>query len=456
MGTEEYDVALSFAGEDREKAEDLAKELTSLGLSVFYDRYEQSNLWGKDLYQHFQKVYRDQSRYCVIFVSEHYAEKTWTRHELKNAQARALQENQEYILPLRLDQTELPGINETIGYINIEQSTLTEIAQMIAEKLRDRKPSISEGCILELKEIHYDFVHALDFSQDDRYLVSGSKDFSVNVFDIQMNRTVQNFQSKSLESWCVRIAGNYLVAGFWQKGIIQIWDTAEWVLIKEIYAHPLSVRSVEFTPDYKFLASCAHDGKIKLWQLDDLNQTEPVVEISAHQSPCTSISFSPDGQFLSSSGDEGTVIIWNLQDRNKVYTFEADVPSHALSVKYTVDGKYIVACFADITPKSKVGHCVKVFNASSGQVMHTLTSHTNWVWCLAIHPNNTWVASGGWDGKVVIWDIETGRQKGEILASLDRIYAVAFSYSGNWIATAGWDNCVRIWDVNKIISSDGN
>ncbi len=87
-------LALSFAGEDREFAEGLAVELRNFGLKVFYDRHEQANLWGKDLYQHLQAVYRDSSRVCVVFISRHYGEKLWTKHELRQAQARACRDTQ--------------------------------------------------------------------------------------------------------------------------------------------------------------------------------------------------------------------------------------------------------------------------------------------------------------------------------------------------------------------------
>jgi len=132
----DYDVALSFAGEDRELAERLADGLKTTGLSVFYDKYEKADLWGKDLYQHLQKIYRDKSRFCVILISKHYAEKLWTKHELKQAQERAFKENSEYILPVRLDYTEIPGINDTTGYISIEETSAQEIVELIHAKLK--------------------------------------------------------------------------------------------------------------------------------------------------------------------------------------------------------------------------------------------------------------------------------------------------------------------------------
>ncbi len=58
----DYDVALSFAGEDRNFVEQVAQILHQLDLRVFYDRYEEANLWGKDLYVHLDQVYRTKSK----------------------------------------------------------------------------------------------------------------------------------------------------------------------------------------------------------------------------------------------------------------------------------------------------------------------------------------------------------------------------------------------------------
>lgn len=96
--TFQFDIALSFAGENRTYAADVAERLRGQGVRVFYDQYEQAMLWGKNLYDHLEYVYRRAARYCVLFISEHYADKVWTNHERQSAQARALEENHEYVL----------------------------------------------------------------------------------------------------------------------------------------------------------------------------------------------------------------------------------------------------------------------------------------------------------------------------------------------------------------------
>jgi len=134
-----YDIGLSFAGEQREYVDQVAKELDSQNTKVFYDFFEQHELWGKDLYQHLNEVYRHKCKFCIVFLSKEYAKKLWTRHELEAAQARAFMENEEYILPVKFDDTEIPGINPTTGYLDANNFTPKQIAEMVLEKLRIEK-----------------------------------------------------------------------------------------------------------------------------------------------------------------------------------------------------------------------------------------------------------------------------------------------------------------------------
>jgi hypothetical protein len=131
-----YDVALSFAGEDRKYVEQTAKALKRRGIKTFYDRYEVAELWGKDLYTHLDYIYRQRSNYTVMFISKHYATKLWTNHERKSAQARAFEESKEYILPARFDDTEVPGLLPTVGYVDLRNTTPTQLAELISRKLR--------------------------------------------------------------------------------------------------------------------------------------------------------------------------------------------------------------------------------------------------------------------------------------------------------------------------------
>ena len=130
----EYDVALSFAGEDREYVERVAVALREARIKVFYDRFEEIDLWGKNLADHLGDVYSN-SKYVVIFVSKHYAEKAWPNHERKHAQARALKNQEDIILPARFDDTKIPGLPDTVSYINLNKSNPEEFADKVIRKL---------------------------------------------------------------------------------------------------------------------------------------------------------------------------------------------------------------------------------------------------------------------------------------------------------------------------------
>jgi hypothetical protein len=133
----EYDIAISFAGEDRKIAEEIAEKLKASDIKVFYDAYEKATLWGKDLYEHLNDVYKNKATFCLMVISTNYREKQWTNHERKAAQARAFSQNKEYILPLKLDDTEIPGLNETIGYIDLRSSDANEIVGLLKSKLKE-------------------------------------------------------------------------------------------------------------------------------------------------------------------------------------------------------------------------------------------------------------------------------------------------------------------------------
>lgn len=133
-----YDVALSFAVQQRSYVEKVAAALRRRGIRPFYDDYEKVTMWGKDLYEHLDWIYQKAARYCVLFASADYAKKVWTTHERRSAQARALQSNQEYVLPVRFDDTEIPGLRPTVVYLDARSLPPAKLARMISEKLGPR------------------------------------------------------------------------------------------------------------------------------------------------------------------------------------------------------------------------------------------------------------------------------------------------------------------------------
>lgn len=130
----EFDVCLSFAGAQREYVRQVADILHDRGIAVFFDEYQEAKMWGKDLYEHLAEVYGEKARYCILFASKEYADSAWPSHERQNAQARALQDKTEYILPARFDDTKIPGLRPTIAYIDLTRKSPEQLADLFVKK----------------------------------------------------------------------------------------------------------------------------------------------------------------------------------------------------------------------------------------------------------------------------------------------------------------------------------
>jgi WD40 repeat protein len=70
----------------------------------------------------------------------------------------------------------------------------------------------------------------------------------------------------------------------------------------------------------------------------------------------------------------------------------------------------------------------------------------DWTTSLAFHPQGTWLASGGRDGQMRIWDVAKQSLILELAAHKKGVNAVAFSPDGRVLATAGNDAVARLWD----------
>lgn len=134
-GNEPYDVVLSYAGEQRQYVAEVAEFLKQRGVNVFFDRDVEAELWGKDLVEYLDQIFRGNARYCVMFISKQYMDKAWPTHERQSALAKAITQRHEYILPARFDDVDVPGLQPTIKYVDLRSKLPSEIGSLILQKL---------------------------------------------------------------------------------------------------------------------------------------------------------------------------------------------------------------------------------------------------------------------------------------------------------------------------------
>lgn len=130
-----WDVAVSFAGENREVAKDFRDACKEKGIEVFYDFDQQAILWGKDLSKVLTDVYRNEALFMVIIISKDYPEKDWTNFEFVNGKDAEKERSLEYLLPIRIDDTHVVGLKETIGIIDLRKQNMASIVDVLSEKI---------------------------------------------------------------------------------------------------------------------------------------------------------------------------------------------------------------------------------------------------------------------------------------------------------------------------------
>lgn len=130
-----FQVALSFASEQREYVREVANALAARHIAVFYDEFEANALWGKDGAEHFHRVFAHDAQYVVMFISTEYVAKSWTRHERQSAISEQMKADVEYILPVRFDSSNVPGLPDTLQFLEAAQYTPAQLAVEIATKV---------------------------------------------------------------------------------------------------------------------------------------------------------------------------------------------------------------------------------------------------------------------------------------------------------------------------------
>ena len=126
-------MALSFAGEQRQYVDEVARNLQARGVSVFYDRFERLEIWGKNGAEALHEVFSRHAAYVVMFISEDYVSKPWPQLERRSALSRMLQEDR--VLPVRFDDTPVPGLPDSTFYERAKNYTPAGLAAFIVQKL---------------------------------------------------------------------------------------------------------------------------------------------------------------------------------------------------------------------------------------------------------------------------------------------------------------------------------
>ncbi len=155
-----YDVGISYATEDEEYVGRVIKLLKErYQLKVFFAPAEQGNMLGEDLLIYLNKVYNDECCYVVVFISEKYLSKEYTRQEASIIKLRQATEKQRFIIPVVFGSARLDWLSKDIVYLSADKAVESEVAYYINEKIKKDKTDFSNKASNVSNSVHKSIVN---------------------------------------------------------------------------------------------------------------------------------------------------------------------------------------------------------------------------------------------------------------------------------------------------------
>jgi len=265
--------------------------------------------------------------------------------------------------------------------------------------------------------------------------------------------------------------------------MVMLWDAEAGREVLELQAHVGEIVGMTFGPDGQLIATIGADETVRLWDVaTGVKRFEFRTTYRGQARMLRRAAFSPDGRLFAWGSESNSVTVWDLVTDQKVYSLDGH-EDLVFGVAFSHQGDRLVSVSWDLTAKvwdlasgggelfSVRGHssaawavefspdgsllavaggvadpAVKLYNARTGSLVHTLAGHATRVGCVAFHPDGRRLASCSIDQTVRIWELDRGREVITLRGHTDLITRVLFDQKGWRLASSSDDGKMRVWD----------
>jgi WD40 repeat protein len=295
-------------------------------------------------------------------------------------------------------------------------------------------PDLPDPALRRVLTGHDRRVNAVSVAPDGNWLVTGSSDRTVRIWDAATGRerVVLRGHRGGVDTVGIAPDGSWVATGGRDKRV-RIWDVSSGEERVALARHEVSVVAV--APDGSWLATGGLDHRVRIWDAITWKERTRFV---ASTGWVTAVVIAPDGSWLATAGFDVRVRIWDVatwKERTRFNTGAGWVTAMALAP----DGRWLAAGCSDGT--------IRIWDILTEKERAILTGHAGLVVAVTVAPDGSWVAGGASDGTLRIWDTATGRQQISFTSYSEEVTAVAAAPDGSWLAAGTSDGAARIWDT---------
>jgi RNA polymerase sigma factor (sigma-70 family) len=293
---------------------------------------------------------------------------------------------------------------------------------------------VRTGKEIEITKGHRGSVHGLSVSPDARVVASASMDGTVRLWEAMTGKELRRFVGHELGIYAVAFSpdGRRLAYGE-ADGTIRVRDARNGQELRHFLGRGDGVYSLVFAADSKVLASSQSRGMTCLWD-SGTGKTLHEIKEDAYR-----LSFSRNAKILYSWSDK-KVRAWDTATGKSIREFFAGHEDRSYTAAFAPNGRWVAVGGQEAV--------VILYDLDTGKEVKRLTGLPGATSALAFSPDCRTIAWGGWyGGPVVLYEIATNQQRCRFSGHSGRIHSLVFSPDGRFLASGSADTTTLLWDV---------